>query len=71
MKRIRKSIPTEVASMWWASGWAYVMPDFDKPDHSIIEWLSENPPVYPHRVSETATKESANGHASAGAQLGR
>jgi hypothetical protein len=46
--------------MWWASGWAYVMPDFSKPNHSIIEWLSENPPVYPHRVPVTSTQESAD-----------
>jgi hypothetical protein len=60
MTRIRKSIPTEGASMWWSSGWSYVMPDFDKPNHSIIEWLSENPPVYPHRVPETTNTENAN-----------
>jgi len=68
MTRIRKSIPTEGAAMWWSSGWSYVMPDFDKPNHSIVEWLSENPPVYPHRVPETSTQESADGHTSAGSQ---
>ena len=62
MTRIRKSIPTEGAHAWWASGWAYIMPDFKKPNHSIIEWLSENPPVYPHRVSETTSQESADEH---------
>jgi hypothetical protein len=67
MTRIRKSIPTEGASMWWSSGWSYVMPDFDKPNHSIVEWLSENPPVYPHRVSLTETQETADGSANAGA----
>lgn len=61
MTRIRKSIPTEGASIWWASGWSYVMPDFDKPNHSIIEWLSENPPVYPHRVQPTNNTEDADG----------
>lgn len=60
MKRIRKSIPTAGASAWWESGWAYVMPDFDKPNHSIIEWLSKNPPVYPNRVPETTSQESAD-----------
>jgi hypothetical protein len=59
MNKIRRSIPTEGASMWWASGWSYVMPDFSKPGHSIVEWLSENPPVYPHRVPVTNNQESA------------
>lgn len=57
---IRKSIPTEGASIWWASGWSYVMPDFDKPNHSIIEWLSENPPVYPHRVPNNSSPENTD-----------
>ncbi len=61
MTPVRKSVPTEGAHMYWASGWSYVMPDFNTPNHSIIEWLSENPPVYPHRVPETTSQESANG----------
>ncbi len=52
---IRKSIPTAGAHHWWACGWAYVMPDFDNKDHSIIEWLDDSEPVVPfHRVPEDA-----------------
>ncbi len=53
MNRIRKSIPTAGMSRWWECGWAYVMPDFDTPNHSIIEWISEKAPVEPaNRVPE-------------------
>jgi hypothetical protein len=44
---IRKSVPTASLESWWAISWAYVMPDFDRPDHSIIEWLSSKPAVEP------------------------
>jgi hypothetical protein len=67
MKGLRRSIPTEGAHMWWSSGWSYIMPDFSKPNHSIIEWLSDNPPVYPHRVPEITSQESADGTTDAGA----
>ena len=63
MPRIRKSVPTKGVSNWWMSGWAYIMPDFDNPGHSIIEWNSDNPPVYAvesNRVPETNQKEGAD-----------
>lgn len=62
MTSIRKSVPTKGIHQWWMSGWAYIMPDFSKPDHSIIEWQSDQPPVYAveNRVPETPTQESAD-----------
>ena len=55
----RKSVPTAGVSLWWHLGWAYVRQDFDKPDHSIIEWLSERAPVEPaNRVSAASQNET-------------
>lgn len=61
IERLRQSVPTADLEQYWAVGWSYVVPDFDKPDHSIIEWLSDKMPVYPNRVPETSTAENANG----------
>jgi hypothetical protein len=63
----RRTIPYDDLAMHYEAGWAYVMPNFDKPNHYIVEWLSQNPPVYPHRVPETETSESADDRARAGA----
>jgi len=50
---LRKSVPTASLESWWAIGWAYVMPDFDTPDHSIVEWLSDiRPAREPQRAKE-------------------
>lgn len=46
-KGLRKSVPTDGVARWWECGWAYVMPDFDTPNHSIIEWLSDKPAADP------------------------
>ena len=49
--KIRKSVPTAGMVKWWLVGWSYVMPDFDNKDNSIIEWLSDNPPLEPNEDS--------------------
>lgn len=50
---IRKSVLTVGVERWWDCGWAYVMPDFDNANHSIVEWLSDKAPVEPaNRVPE-------------------
>lgn len=62
MKRILRSVPTAGMSRFWEVGWAYLMPDFDNKDHSIIEWLGDQIPFEPvnHRVSEIeGTQEQA------------
>lgn len=62
MKRVRRSVPTLGMHQYWLVGWAYVMPDFDNKDHSIIEWLGDQIPLEPvtHRVPETeGTREDA------------
>lgn len=56
----RKSIPRDDLIAWFECGWAYVMPDFDHPDHYIVEWLSTKAPVEPRRVPEIS-KEAAEG----------
>jgi hypothetical protein len=58
--RKRIVIPYDDLNMHYEAGWAYVMPNFDKPNHYVVEWLSDNPPVYPNRVPETNRQESAN-----------
>lgn len=63
---LRQSIPTENIHQWWECGWQYIMPDFDKPDHSIVEWSSEKMPVYPC-VPETIQPRNANERATSGA----
>jgi hypothetical protein len=60
---IRKSVPTAGMERFWDCGWAYVMPDFDHPDHSIIEWLSTKAPVEPSNRVPVAPTESANDRA--------
>ena len=57
---IRRSVPTKGLSSWWEVGWMYVMPDFDRPDHSIIEWVNGNAPVEPNRVPAS---QAENDHA--------
>lgn len=49
----RRSVPTSEIQAYWDVGWSYVCPDFDKPGHSIVEWLSPFDPVMPVR-SEAA-----------------
>lgn len=51
----RRSIPTEDLQLWWDCGWAYVMPDFDNANHSVIEWLADSAPRVPavNRVQST------------------
>lgn len=60
LKPVRKSVPTAGMSAWWLEGWAYMMPDFDKKDHSIIEWTSEKAPVEPNNRVQGTLTESAN-----------
>jgi hypothetical protein len=64
---IRRAVPYDDLLMHYEAGWSYVMPNFDKPNHYVVEWLSDKPPVYPYRVPVTASQESADGPANAGA----
>lgn len=59
---LKQSVPTGDLQSYFECGWAYVMPDFDKPDHSKIEWLSDKMPVYPasHRVQALTTEDATN-----------
>lgn len=57
-ERILQSVPTAELERYYHCGWAYIMPDFDKPNHSWIEWLSDKLPVYPaNRVPHTERGE--------------
>ena len=60
-ERPRRTVPHADLDMHYEAGWAYVMPNFDKPNHYIVEWLSDKPPVYPYRVQPTPNDESADG----------
>lgn len=57
---LRQSVPTDEAPQYWNLGWVYIMPDFDRPNHSIVEWQTDKMPVYPPR-SEQPKTENANG----------
>jgi hypothetical protein len=58
-ERLRQSVLTSELERYYHCGWAYVMPDFDKPNHSIIEWLSDKLPVYPaNRVPTEISHET-------------
>jgi hypothetical protein len=46
-EHLRQSVPTSELERYYHCGWAYIMPDFDKPNHSLVEWLSDKIPVYP------------------------
>jgi hypothetical protein len=51
--KIRKSVPTEgLAEKYLTGSWRYVMPDFDRPDHSIIESTFCNNRVPPNQTKE-------------------
>lgn len=52
MSTTRRSVPHAELQIWWDAGWAYVMPDFDKPGQYIIEWLSDAPPAIPDVAAE-------------------
>lgn len=53
---LRQSVPTAELERYYHCGWAYIMPDFDKPNHSWVEWLSEKMPVYPLCSNKTPTE---------------
>jgi hypothetical protein len=53
-----QSVPTAELERYYHCGWAYIMPDFDKPNHSKIEWLSDKMPVYPLRSKKTPTEDT-------------
>lgn len=58
-ERLIQSVPTAELERYYHCGWAYVMPDFDKPNHSKIEWLSDKIPVYPLRSKKTPAEVEA------------
>lgn len=47
------SIPTDEIQSWYDIGWHYAGPDFDKSDHSIMEWRLGKPVVWPMPPDET------------------
>lgn len=55
---LRQSVPSAEAPKYWELGWVYIMPDFDKTDHSIVEWQSDKLPVYPAAFNETSTGDA-------------
>jgi hypothetical protein len=58
-ERLRQSVLTSELERYYYCGWCYLMPDFDKPNHSIVEWLSEKMPVYPaNRVPPNHTENA-------------
>lgn len=62
-ERIRQSVSTLELGHYYQCGWAYIMPDFDKPNHSWVEWLSDSIPVYPSntiRPNEEQKHDHAN-----------
>lgn len=58
--RLLQSVPTADLQHYYDCGWAYLMPDFDNPGHSKVEWLSDKMPVYPNRVPAALQTEDAN-----------
>lgn len=60
---LRQSVPTAELERYYHCGWAYIMPDFDKPNHSWVEWLSDKMPVYPLR-SKTIQTGAVHDHTS-------
>lgn len=57
-ERLRQSVPTAELERYYHCGWAYIMPDFDKPNHSWVEWLSDKMPVYPLRSKKPQTEDA-------------
>lgn len=55
-ERLRQSVLTSELERYFYCGWSYLMPDFDKPNHSIVEWLSDKMPVYPLRSKKPQTE---------------
>ena len=59
-ERLRQSVSTLELGHYYQCGWAYIMPDFDKPNHSWIEWLSDSMPVYPSNTIRPQPTEDAH-----------
>ena len=57
-ERLVQSVPTAELERYYHCGWAYIMPDFDKPNHSKIEWLSDKMPVYPLSPQKPPTEDA-------------
>ena len=49
-ERLIQSVPNSELQSYYEAGWAYLMPDFDKPNHFKVEWLSDKLPVSPNRI---------------------
>lgn len=54
---LRQSVPSVDAPSYWSLGWTYIMPDFDRPNHSIVEWQSDKIPMYPPRSNQPQPRE--------------
>lgn len=57
-ERLIQSVPTDEVERYFHCGWIYLMPDFDKPGYSKVEWASEKLPVYPPRSEKPKTEDT-------------
>ncbi len=64
-ERLIQSVPTEEVERYFHCGWIYLLPDFDKPNHSKVEWISEKMPVYPLSSKKPKTEDGENERAAA------
>jgi hypothetical protein len=46
------SVPRADLELYWLAKWAYVGPDFDKPNHYKIEWIGISNPILPDIEAE-------------------
>jgi hypothetical protein len=60
-ERVRISVSEPDLLPHYEVGWSYVMPDFSNRGKYVIEWRSDVLPVYPNRVPNNSSQESADG----------
>jgi hypothetical protein len=57
-ERLIQSVPTDEVERYFHCGWIYLMPDFDKPNYSKVEWVSQKLPVYPLSSKKPQTEDT-------------
>ncbi len=67
-ERLIQSVPTSEVEQYFQCGWMYLMPDFDKPNYSKVEWIGDKMPVYPPRSKKSETEDGNNERAATGRQ---
>ena len=55
------SVPESEVLDWYNCGWTYLRPDEARPDHMVMRWDQDKPPVAPFRDDDAQHLKAING----------